>query len=140
MSSGDTTRGSPGGTGLDEARDRADLMGGGCPGEGDCEPGASPSLEVTVGVPVLHRRKTKGPWPWERFGSRREHPREEDGCSRSGNWEQEADLCYFLPWALGVWESEQPPPWEAEGGRGRGLVFMGTRSLGYSGWRRDWGK
>lgn len=23
----------------------------GCPGEGDCEPGASPSLEVTVGVP-----------------------------------------------------------------------------------------
>lgn len=40
--------------------------------------------------------------------------------------------------AVGVWESEQSPPWEAEGGYDRELVFMGTRSSEYPGWGKNW--
>lgn len=80
------------------------------------------SLERMLGVAFSREVRQKGPWPWELFRLSERLSGEEDGGLRSSNWEQEADVCYFLPWALGVWElSRLPPPREAEGGDGTEL-------------------
>lgn len=98
------------------------------------------SLERMLGVAFSREVRQKGPWPWELFRLSERMSGEEDGGLRSSNWEQEADLCYFLPWALGVWELSSLPPGKQRVGMAQS--FMGKRlqsvlcgkGLGKVGW------
>lgn len=77
--------------------------------------------------------RQEGPWPWELFRVSERMSGEEDGGLRSSNWEQEADLCYFLLWALGVWELSGFRPGKPRVGMAQSCLH-GKTSSEYSTW------
>lgn len=79
------------------------------------------SLERMLGVAFAREVRQEGPWLWELFRVSERTSGEEDGGLRSSNWEQEADLCCFLPWALGVWEPSSFHPGKPRVGMAQSL-------------------